>query len=416
MLKVLIVDDTQEKVKEIRKALEGYVDNPDEVMLKVCTSDALRECAKTRYDLVILDLFIPDKAGNAPDPVNAQNFLKIIKNEPDEYISPVFIIGITKIEDIGDYEDVFTSETLTILNYSENSDMWKTQLKNRLDYLNGIKKKLSLCYEYDYDVAIINALQTPEHEMMMMVFPNPWEEIKLEDDKTTTYYTTVITNSKGKNIRCISCHGNQMGSVASAALVSKLILRFHPRYLFMTGISAAVRNDKVGYGDILVASEVWDGMSGKFTETEIGEGIIEYDFLPDYRQITLDEAMVNIINRLKVRKDVLAKIKGNYMGEGSDTELKIHMGPMASVSAVISSEQKIEEIKKHSRKLMGLEMESYGMFYAAKYAHALSPVFTVSIKSVSDMGDKDKGDKYQRYASYTSAALALYIIQNELDF
>ena len=89
---------------------------------------------------------------------------------------------------------------------------------------------------------------------------------------------------------------------------------------------------------------------------------------------------------------------------------------MTSVPAVIASEKKIAELKVHARKLIGLEMESYGMFYAAEHAHHLKPVFTVSFKSASDLADKDKTDKYQAYASYTSAALMKYIIENELEF
>lgn len=63
MLKVLIVDDTQEKIIEIRKVLEGFVENPDDVPICVCTREALKACSSTRFDLVILDLFIPNKAG-----------------------------------------------------------------------------------------------------------------------------------------------------------------------------------------------------------------------------------------------------------------------------------------------------------------------------------------------------------------
>ena len=68
MLKVLIVDDTQEKILEIRQVLNGFVENPDDVPICGSIRDALKESTKTRYDLVILDLFIPLKAGESPDP------------------------------------------------------------------------------------------------------------------------------------------------------------------------------------------------------------------------------------------------------------------------------------------------------------------------------------------------------------
>ena len=116
MLKVLIVDDTQEKIIEIRKVLEGFVENPDDVPLCGCIREALKACSSTRYDLVILDLFIPNKAGEDPNPTNAQSFLKIIK-EDDDYICPVFVIGITRAQDLTEYKSFFEAETMQVLYY-----------------------------------------------------------------------------------------------------------------------------------------------------------------------------------------------------------------------------------------------------------------------------------------------------------
>lgn len=414
-MKVLIVDDTQEKIVEIRRVLKGYVEEPDDVPICGCIRDALKMCAQTRYDLVILDLFIPYKSGEDPDPTNAQNFLKVIK-EDDDYICPVFVIGITRAQDLTGYKSFFEAETMQVLNYADNDDTWKGQLSNRLAYLTGVKRKLGITYEYDYDVAIINALQAPEHEMMKRTLGGDWQEVMLDDDETTTYYETVLTSKTGGRVRCISCYAPQMASIASAALTTKMILRFHPKYLFMTGICAGLKGNDIGFGDVLVASQVFDGMSGKYKEIDKEDKFPEIIFEPDPRQISLNAAMVNVFNRLKDQKDLLANIKESFEGEKPDTSLCIHVGPMTSVPAVIASEQKIADLKISSRKLIGLEMESYGMFYAAEQAHQLRPKYTVSIKSASDLADKDKTDKYQPYASYTSAALMKHVIEKELSF
>lgn len=414
MLKVLIVDDTQEKIAQIRQVINGFVDNPDDLPISGSIREALKECSKVRYDLVILDLFIPDKAGDAPDPTNAKNFLKIVK-EDDDIFCPIFIIGITRMQDLGEHKAYFEAETLKILSYAEDDDSWRGQLKNRLDYLVGVHKKMNITYEYDYDVAIINALQTPEHNMMKQTISNAWEEVNLEDDKSTTYYITTIQDSSGKKFKCISCYAPQMASTASAALTTKVILRFHPKYIFMTGICAALHGNNVGFGDILVASQVWDGMSGKYKEDN-EDGTSELFFEPDYRQLSLNTEILNIVNRLKDNSELLSRIKDNFKGIKPESELNVHVGPMASVPAVIASEKKIAEIKNHARKMIGLEMESYGMFYAAEHAHHLKPIYTVSVKSASDLADKNKTDEFQQYASYTSAAFVKYILENELDY
>ena len=179
MLKVLIVDDTQEKIIEIRRVLTGFVDEPDDVPICGSIRDALKACSNTRYDLVILDLFIPYKAGEDPNPTNAQSFLKLIK-EDDDYICPVFVIGITRAQDLTEYKSFFEAETMQVLYYADNDDTWKGQLNNRLNYLTGVKRKLGITYEYDYDVAIINALQTPEHEIMKETLGTEWKEVNLD--------------------------------------------------------------------------------------------------------------------------------------------------------------------------------------------------------------------------------------------
>ena len=415
MLKVLIVDDTQEKIVEIRRILEGFVEEPDDVPICGSIREALKACSTKRYDLVILDLFIPYKAGEDPDPTNAQSFLKIIK-EDDEYICPVFVIGITRAQDLTEYKSFFEAETMQVLYYADNDDTWKDQLKNRLGYLTGVKRKLGITYEYDYDVAIINALQTPEHEIMKETLGTEWRELNLDDDRTTTYYETILQSKAGVKIKCISCYAPQMASIASAALTTKLILRFHPKYLFMTGICGALKGNNVGFGDILVSSLVWDGMSGKYKEVKTKEGSFDLIFEPDYRQLSLNADMVNVVNRLKEKNEFLLAIKEGFNGTKPETPLNVHVGPMASVSAVIASDKKIAEIKIHARKMIGSEMESYGMFYAAEHSHCLKPIYTVSVKSASDLADKRKTDKYQPYASYTSAAFVKYIIENELEY
>ena len=58
----------------------------------------------------------------------------------------------------------------------------------------------------------------------------------------------------------------------------------------------------------------------------------------------------------------------------------------------------IDEIKKHSRKLIGLDMETYAVFFAGENCSKPRPsVFAV--KSVSDFADESKRDDFQEYAS-----------------
>ena len=259
-------------------------------------------------------------------------------------------------------------------------------------------------------------MQEPEHSQLINVFGgyDKWKRIQHPMDDFNNYYECIL-EIKNKKIRCIATYANQMASIASSALTTKIIYNFRPKYLFMTGITAGISNDNMNFGDILVASEVYDGASGKIkTNKENGNTIFE----PDVRQKSTNTEFVNIITRLKSDNQLLSNIANRYPSKQGkpNTELNIHIGPMASVPAVLSCKEEIDKIKKHERKLQGIEMEAYGMFYAASCAIKPLPKFVASLKSVSDFADIQKNDNYQEYASYTSASLLKYIIENELDY
>lgn len=416
MLSILVIDDTAEKIKALKDIIDEFgCIRANRVDCVNSTNDAINKLALKQYDLAILDLNIPQEWGDNPDPENAAELLQLI-NEDEDLHNPFHLLGITRMENIDEkYKVLFDDSSWSLLRYSEMNDSWKSKLRNKIKYLIQSKKMLQYTREYDYDVAIINALQEPENTQLKKVFSNNWEIVNVPGDDSNTYYSTSIQNRKGKRIRCVVAYANQMASTASSILATKIIYNFRPKYLFMTGICASAISENIGYGDILVATEVWDGASGKIKE-DISKN--ECIFQPDYRHLSLNTTFLNIINRLKLDTPLLNYIHENYPTKNgrADTYLRIHTGPMVSMPAVISSATVIEDMKKHDRKLLGIEMETYGIFYAAANAIAPRPLYVASLKSVSDFADTHKADNYQEYSAYTSAALLYHIVINELDF
>ena len=62
---------------------------------------------------------------------------------------------------------------------------------------------------------------------------------------------------------------------------------------------------------------------------------------------------------------LFSKIKHGFNGNKPTSELKIKVGPLVSVPYVVQNEDKFLSFKDNQRKLIGLEMESYGIFYSA---------------------------------------------------
>ena len=418
MLSILIIDDTPEKIKSIKQVIEDAGIHPEKLDIVVSVTHAIQCLHARQYDLALLDFYIPMEfsAESNPDPQNAINLLNEIA-ENEELFSPVRVLAITKAPKIEDeHQTLLYKSNCILLNYSEESDVWREQLRKELINLIHLKTKFVNRSDYNYDVAIITALQYPENEWLRTVFGDDWRELKVYGDEGTVYYEIELSIVKDKKIRIVTAYQHQMASVASSMLTTKMIFNFRPRYVFMTGIAASAKtiDDGINYGDVLVATQVWDAFNGKIKETDDDPHL----FVPDYRQLSLDADMVALFSKIKEDKDLLIKISHSYPSTSHrpKTELDVHLGPMASVPAVIASQVVIDEIRKHGKSLLGIEMEAYGMFLAAANSIKHRPIYVASLKSVSDYATKEKNDKYQEYAAYTSAAVLRHIVLNCLSY
>lgn len=415
MLRILLIDDDADKMAKYQELLFSIeAINPHLVDRATDIEKAEELVAANQYDLAILDLYIPIRFGEEPSPDNAVTFLKDL-NSDEDLLMPYNIVGITRWKEADPkYREFFDSYLLAYILYDNTQDDWKEKLKNKISFLLKAEKSVRNQEEYDYDVAIINALASENEKVRAAFGQDKWVVEEIPSDKATTFYTKVITNPKGENIRIVTCHALQMASTASAALTTKLLYYFRPKYLLMTGIAAAVDRKEANLGDILVAAKVWDGASGKIKTNEEGNDI----FYPDYHELPLDADIQAIVTRLKDNRQLLNAIEEGYAYKAGkpDTRLSLHLGPVVSVPAVLSSKEEVEKIQTHCRKLLGVEMEGYGVFHAASISAHPRPKYTVLVKSVSDYADPEKSDDYQDYAMYTSAEFAKYIVLNELKY
>jgi nucleoside phosphorylase len=71
---------------------------------------------------------------------------------------------------------------------------------------------------------------------------------------------------------------------------------------------------------------------------------------------------------------------------------------------VLADVASVSSIQQHSRKLVGIDMEAYGVMYAAYNSFEPAPL-AFSIKTVSDYADSSKDDSFREYAAYASATL-----------
>lgn len=408
MINVIIVEDHSSKLKNIIELIQNEINIPSSnISTAVNVKEAKILMRSTTYDLMILDLVLPLDSDDEISPENGMTFLKTIQTNPT-INPPIHIVGLTGFTEYREkYSVEFSKYLWHLIEYKSDESDWKEKLKEilfhlikvRMDFINPINLK------YDYDIAIIAALSNPELDQVLKL-PANWEIHSIENDASQYFIGSFTKDSKKLKVVCASAP--QIGMVASATLAMKMIKSFKPRFIAMTGIAAGYKSSDIGFGDILIADQSYDGTSGKIISKENNEK----HFSPNPTPIPLDSDLKEKF-RAYEGSELFSKIKRGFNGNKPNTELKIKIGPLVSVPFVIQNESEFESFKEAQRKLIGLEMEAYGIFYSANNSPNPKPK-PIVIKSICDFGDVKKDDDFQIYAAYTSAQFLYEFALNEL--
>lgn len=392
-MKVLIVDDNEYKISKIKNVFDQ---KKWEIQVATGTIDAINFMQKDEFDLLILDLVIPKRFGlNNPELKNSIDLLEEIQRSK-KIVRPKYIVGLTAdIEAHGQGNPIFSSSFTEIIKFDFSAQEWSENLLSKIKTIEQSSPSYYKKSGYLYDYAIITALNSPEFDAVKQTFVE-YSLISVEGDNST-YYESKLSNGE----KLLLATDDKMGMVAMAQFTEKVIQTFRPRNICMTGIAAGVEGE-INLGDIMVASESWNYESGK---------IVEGGFLPDYSSISIKPEICSKINKISEMPTKLFAIKQGFPGEPPKHDLAMKIGPVASGSAVVGDSAVLEKPKSMTRKLLGLEMEIYGMYFSCLNTSTPKPENFLAVKSVCDFANARKNDNYQAYAAYTSVGFLKLIIE-----
>lgn len=396
MMRILVVDDKIEKQGNIVRVLNDICEGTENVEIKTVSYivDAKEILARTTIDIMILDICLPLRAGSELQRDGGIKLLNEI-NGSDRYTYPRFVIALSEHEELTKEFSLKAGIIHTSILYNTASNEWCIRLGECIRTAVSIMKNNIIKRTYDYDVGVICAL--PEELEFVKEGLLEVQEIEVPDDDYI-FFTGYYSKDSGK-IRVVITQSTHKGMVPAAALTTHLIYNFTPRYIVMTGITAGIRG-KVNLGDVVVAEYVWDYGAGK--EIVNGDEAIHRNTI---EQIAIEPHISNMVRRLSADSSVLAGIKSQFKGKKPDYSLQLHLGPVATGAAVIANSQKIKNIQDNQiRDVIAIEMEIYGVYYAARWAIGPKPHY-LAIKSICDFADEAKSDDYHYYASHTSAKI-----------
>ena len=281
---------------------------------------------------------------------------------------------------------------LKMLSPNMNSG-WQDTLLAAIKYIKEIDRN-NPSTNHKIDLAIVCALYDPELKAILDL-PWNWSPAEPLDSSDFFHRGTVMANGQVRSV--VAVHQPRMGMVASAITTSKIIEKFRPRVVTMTGICAGIESS-VSLGDVIFADPAWDYQSGKHKSSSTGT---IFEIAPD--QIPADTSAAGAMRQLAQDSSLLFELAGQHP-QCDNFAPKLHVGPMASGSAVIADEDIVAKILPQNRKLKGLEMEIYGVYSAVTMARIPRPN-VYAIKTVCDLANSEKNDDLQRYASYMSAKI-----------
>jgi len=407
MIKVLVVEDNKYKIENYKQILRPLENEFEILTYSDSTIHAKKELARQKFDVMILDIALPLRSGEPPI-MDAGLALFIELQYSSNMNMPDHIIAITEYQNVFDKNICeFNNNLISFLKYEASSDEWRSRITNLLNQvIRAHNDGDRIISDYNYDMAIICALDDPELKHILNLNYSWMPYSKIED--CASYYVGNIT-CKTKKMKIVCAAAGEMGMTASAVLTTKIIQQFRPKYLGMTGIAAGVRGGNRNYGDILIADPSFDYGSGKIAINEE-----ESDFRPDYKQQRIDPDLIRIFRAMSLDTAFLTSIKDKYSDFISETELKIHIGAFGSGSSVVADNEIVKKVVEHSRNLIGIDMEAYGVMFASNQYIKPKPT-AFSIKSICDFADAKKDDKYQDYAAYTSASVMNNFIERLLS-
>ncbi len=247
-----------------------------------------------------------------------------------------------------------------------------------------------------FDIAVLCALNSPELSSLTALDGSVWEELPPDGGDTQTYQRTTWTSQNGTPISVVAAAPTNMGPTSAGALAAKMVWRFRPHLVGMTGIAAGVDIQTQGFGDVLVPNQTFDLGAAKLSLKD-GELALEYSA----NNLSVDATMLTRLKRLEMDPTHLEEITRSWRGKLPRTRLSYRIGPLFSSPAVVGTRHPITEAARMNRKLVGIEMEAHAVHRACNDTVSPAPLFCC-MKSICDFGE-GKSDDWQAFAAYTSA-------------
>lgn len=379
-MKILIVEDSNDKFQAVMTSMtNAFPAFKQEFYRSESLHDYVRKVNSEKFDLIVFDILLPRRDGEESIDLS----LDLIEETSGTRNASTAAVALTQMIS-PEYDTLvrFNEKGIPVLFYRDGEDNDLAGIVKLASSLNDVSR---------VDFIIVCAL-----EKEAGAFEST--DMKLGNWKAGLG-ASMCRRAEISNLKGFLFVLPAVGLTNAALLTAKVVEKYRPRVVAMSGICAGMPGD-CKFTDVIVAELAWDYQVGKFTEAGFKQEVYQEAVDPHLISKLKHHVKTSSLSE-KLRSTVLNGTKGVYSPE-------ILFGPMASGSAVVADKAVVEKIEGQQRKVLGIEMEIAAVFAACRFS-SVEPLFFAA-KGVVDFADKEKSDIAHEWGSKASAIVVTELL------
>lgn len=369
-MKILLVENDDEKAASIKAVIERELE-ADEVELSTSSTvnETLVRLGETKYDLVIVDLVLPQVAGGEDVDATPQ-WCELIENHlAGRTTSWIVMTGYYDV--VEPARQSFARHNVAVIQYDLSRE-WEAALAQKIRD-NYATRPL--------DFLIVCALEKERRGF----FHAPCQLGE----------RTVIAGLDCQMARINGLRGTIVvqpgpGMISAAIVSTKALAVFRPRAIAMAGICGG-RADETSLGALVIPDLSWNYQSGKFIVGRLTPDLLQVALRPTVR------ATLSILAADPKTKE----LRQGLMNEDL-VNAPFEIKPMVSGSQVVADVSVAAVIGEQGRKVAGIDMEVASVYFAAQDFFDGGGIYFAA-KTVVDLADERKDDRFHEYGCGLSA-------------
>lgn len=273
-IRLLVVEDNPDKLVQVESMMRAKLESAMvslQIDSSVSYTDAVETLKDSFYDFVILDLCIPLKNGGDARIEFGAQLLAHIKRLRQR---PFLVLGLTTFEPV-EYLPFFVADQNFKIEKFDSDGSWVDLISEQVEYIEAAKSAFDLhsTNSYGFDLIIVTARKMNEYNPIVdyvnWLAGKTYVDERIKDLRCV--FGRVRFSDAGELDVGIVCL-DEMGLSHSAAMVSRLISTFRPRYFVMLGMCCGFKahgqRSGTKLGDVVIATETscWD--EGKYEDAK----------------------------------------------------------------------------------------------------------------------------------------------------